>query len=288
MKKLLFYGLTSILVLFLCGCKKTEDKTSRLESVSLDVLSLELNVGDNYQFTVTPEPENLEGLNFHWESSDESIASVNQNGYLTALKAGSASIKVSAEGKVASCEVLVNKVNVEEIQLDRTSADLKIGTSLKLNACITPEDATCKTIKWSSSDQKTATVDENGLVTALNIGTCSITASADGKNAECKINVLPIEAESITLNFTDKAIQVGKKVQITATVLPENTTYPQVTWSSSDEEIVSVDQNGLAEGLKLGKCTITAQCGNINATCEVEVMDGVIGGNHEGTDVEQW
>ena len=137
---------------------------------------------------------------------------------------------------------------------------LKATETVTLKATVSPENATNKNISWSSDKTDVATVDENGNVSANSVGTATITATADGVTEECTIiveeKVIPVE--SITLNKTEAEIFVGAEEKLTATVLPEDATNKDVTWTSSDTTIATVDSNGKVTAKSVGTATIKA------------------------------
>ncbi len=164
-----------------------------VESVSLDKTSITLTEGDSETLTATVSPSNATNKNVIWKSSNTSVATVN-NGVVTALKAGTATITVTTEdgGKTATCQVTVNAriYNVESVSLDKTSITLTEGDSQTLTATVYPANATNKKVSWKSSDESIATVN-NGKVTALKAGTATITVTTEdgGKTAACQVTV---------------------------------------------------------------------------------------------------
>ena len=180
--------------------------------------------------------------------------------------------------------VEMDPVLATSIELNETSAEITEGGTMQLTATVLPEDATDKTVTWVSSDESVATVDENGLVTAVSPGTATITATTnDGSelSASCAVTVLPniVLATSMDLNQSNAEVNVGETVQLTATMLPEDATDKTVTWASSDESIAAVDENGLVTAVAPGTATITATTNDgseLSASCVVTVMNPVV------------
>ncbi|MDE6012045.1 MAG: Ig-like domain-containing protein, partial [Prevotella sp.] len=163
----------------------------------------------------------------------------------------------------------------ESITLSQTSAQLKAGESVTLTASVLPETATDKTVTWSSSDEKVATVDKDGKVTAIAVGTATITATCGSVRATCTVSVVSTPAENITLSQTSAQLKAGESVILTASVLPETATDKTVTWSSSDETIATVDAEGNVTALAVGEATITATAADgsgVSASCQVTVL----------------
>ncbi len=257
-------------------------------SVTLNKTSLNMTKGQSETLTATVTPDNATDKTVSWSSSDATIASVDQNGRVTALKSGSATIMAKAGEKSATCSVTIT-TPVESVSLDRTSVNLEEGQTTTLVATINPNDADDKTVTWTTSNASVATV-TNGVVTAIAEGVATITASVGGKSATCSITVSKntIPVTSITLNKSSLSLKVGEKETLIATVLPENATDKKVTWASSKEDVATVDSNGRVTAVAEGNATIIASAGGKTATCSVTVSNNNISGGHEGTGEENW
>ena len=194
--------LTSIVISYQTGAPDTYSAycTSvgaavAVTGVTLDETSKILFVGDEFDLTATVAPDNATVKNVTWTSSDETKATV-INGHVTAIAAGTPTITVTTtDGNfTATCELTISNVAVTGVTLDQTSATIytgSIGNTVQLTPTIAPANATNKAVSWESSDEDVATVDENGLVTAVAIGTATITVTTtDGsKTATCDITV---------------------------------------------------------------------------------------------------
>lgn len=167
-------------------------------------------------------------------------------------------------------------IPVSSITLDKSEASLTIGETLQLTATLLPEEATDKSVTWSSSDEKVATVTAEGLATAVGIGKVVITATTnDGTSlsATCEITVLPVYVASVTLNYTEYAIETTKTktLQLTSTVLPDNATDKSLTWETSDDTVATVSDTGLVTIWKAGYALITATA-NDGSGCKAECI----------------
>ncbi|MDE7421762.1 MAG: Ig-like domain-containing protein [Muribaculaceae bacterium] len=249
--------------------------TIAVSEVTFKRTSLTLNVGQNTTFVATIHPDEATDKAVTWASSDPTIATVDDKGYVEAIAAGTTNITAtSANGAKATCVLKVNAVAVTGVSLDKTELNLTEGDKATLTASVLPENATNKTLTWSSDHKEVATVSSNGEVTAVGEGTAIITvSSANGKEATCTVTVAKkiIAATAIALSATTTDLKVNGTVTLTATVTPDNATDKTVTWTTSDAAIATVDANGKVTAKALGEATITAACGNVTATCKVTV-----------------
>ena len=179
----------------IASCGPKEDPVIAVTGISLDQSSLTLDIGGTANLTATVSPSNATNKAVSWSTSNQSVATVN-NGTVTAVAAGTVTITATAGGKSATCSVTVNKkeVAVASIDLDQTEAELETGETLTLTATVTPNDATNKTVTWTSSNDKTATV-KDGVVYAIAAGTVTITASVGHKKTTCEVKVIPNKEE---------------------------------------------------------------------------------------------
>ena len=164
---------------------------------------------------------------------------------------------------------------VTDVTLSHDKADLtKVGETLQLTATVKPSYADNKTITWKSSDEKVATVDKDGKVTAVANGTVTITAtSADGKHSATVTITVKISPEKLTLTAENKTLtKIGDTLQITAKVEPDNA-YDKLIWKSSDENVATVDADGKVTAVGNGEVTITAttEDGKLNESVTITV-----------------
>ena len=175
-----------------CNIEETRviPKLVRVSAIELSESEKTVFVGDTFTITATVKPEDAFNRTVTWSSSDPSIATVDENGTVTAIAKGEAIITAeSADGVKAECKVTVEK-KVAAIELSESEKTVFVGDTFTITATVKPEDAFNRTVTWSSSDPSIATVDENGTVTAIAKGEAIIIAeSADGVKAECKVTV---------------------------------------------------------------------------------------------------
>lgn len=170
----------------------------------------------------------------------------------------------------------VNKVvAVNSVAINPTGPiTLAIGDEVTLTATIAPENATNKQVTWSSDNSSVATVTDGGVVRALAVGTAIITAQAEGQSAICRINVAEsvVEVTSVTVAPEGPlTATVGDSITFTATVMPEDATDRVVTWTSSNPELASIDDNGVMSAIAAGHVTIIASAGTMSASVEVKI-----------------
>ena len=259
---------------------ETQTPVVEVESVSLNKSEMTLTEGESETLAATVTPENAENKSIKWSSNNEAVATVDANGTVTAKSAGTAVITAtSTNGKSASCTVKVEKkqIPVTEVRLSESTVGIVEGSTYKLTATVLPENTTdSKSVSWSSSNSEVATVDANGTVTAKRAGTAVITAtSTNGKTAGCTVTVekKQIPVTEVRLSESTVGIVEGSTYKLTATVLPENTTDSKnVSWSSNNEAVATVDANGNVTAKRAGTAVITATSTNgKTAGCTVTV-----------------
>ena len=160
--------------------------------------SLEMNTGNTYRLSVSISPASATGKSLKWNSNNGNVATVSSDGTVTAKSPGTANITcVTTDGskKSATCTVTV-KQGVTGITLNKTSATIGVGNSTQLTANVSPSNATNKSVKWNSSNTGVATVNGNGQVTGVGVGTTTITCrSSDGNaTASCTVTVANVSS----------------------------------------------------------------------------------------------
>ena len=173
----------------------------------------------------------------------------------------------------------VSQIPVTGVTLNKTELALAAGASETLTATVAPENATNKTVKWSTSDEKIATVDATGKVTAIAPGTATITATTEdgGKTAACQVTVTSA-VTGVTLNKTTLSLAVGASETLAAAVTPETAPNKAVTWATGDPKIATVDGAGKVTAIAPGTTTITVTTvdGGKTAACQVTVTAAAI------------
>lgn len=218
-------------------------------------------------------------LTVEWTSSDESVATVDATGMVVAVSAGEADITASVTDSEMSavCKVTV-KVAAKDITVpDNLDVKLNDGNETTVEATVSPADATDVKVSYASTDEAVATVDKDGKVQILQPGECDIVTTLtqeDKKVVEKKTHIKAYyEVEGITLDKTEGILTAGNTVALNATVLPEEIAdETTVTWTSSDEKVATVDENGKVTAIAAGEATITANAGEKSATYKLTVQ----------------
>ena len=277
-----------------CKVTVTEVKPT---AINLSAASLKLVVEEQQVLEVVLTPSNAVADDLTWSSSDVKVADVDQNGTVTAVAVGKATITVKCNGGnlAATCQVEVvskeDEVKVTAIALEPTSLSLEEGQKGTLNVVVTPANAVVDDLQWETSDAEVASISA-GEVTALKAGKATITAKCNGGSlsAVCEITVTekavtpPDEdaVKSVVIFAEGDAsdIQVGKTVQLTARYEPSTATPKNVSWTVDRPDFAQVDQNGLVEGLSTvkgsdkewSKVTITVTADGVSSSMALRVI----------------
>lgn len=219
-----------------------------------------------------------EKLTLAWTSSDESVATVDETGTVTAIAAGEAEITAAVKDtEMQDVCVITVKVSAKELKVPDT-LDVKLNDTdeTAIEAKCEPKDASNISFDFASSDEEVATIDKDGKVKVLKAGECDITTTLmqDGEKVTEKTTHVKAfyEVESITLDSNEGKLTVGNSHTIKATVAPEEVAAKTtIEWSSSDEKVATVDSNGKVTAVSSGNATITATAGEESANYEVTV-----------------
>lgn len=264
-----------------------------LAGCGVNVTGVALNLPDSMEkgstITATPEyafdgatPESaalskkLDALDMSYSSSDPAVVMVDENGNIAAISAGTAEVALSSkDGKITASKTI--EVVVTPTGITTTDAlTLTAGEASTLETAVAPDDATHVAISYTSSNDAVATVSDAGEVTAVAAGDATITAAVDGTalSAACRITVLSA-IESIELNYTALSLRPDGTAQLTYTVAPEEALADDVTYTSSDEAVATVDAEGNVTAVADGTATITVEVNGVTAECEVTVSTKV-------------
>ena len=262
--------------------------------VRVNPTSLGMTVGDEpFQLSATVLPENATNRDVTWSSDNPGVASVS-NGLVTAKGKGTATITAKSGAHQATCNVTVSPVppkviEVTEVRLNRNSAEMTSGgETLRLSATVLPENATNRTVTWNSSNTAVVTVDQEGVITAIDTGDATVAASCGGKSASCKISVItPVERVSIA-NISDNWLEInrGSQKTLTANIFPSNATDSKITWNSDNPGVATVSAEGVLSGVEKGRAVITASAGGQSDSFTVAVVVPVTGVTLNSSSIE--
>lgn len=263
-------------------------ETTRAESVSLEKItfsseafSVQVGHTQDLDFELFPQGAACSGLEVI--SGNPKIAAVELDAagapriHITGIAPGKTAVTVKASGKViAKKQISVIDVLPEQISITADASDVYIGDKGTLSISFLPEDVTNSKVTWKSSSAKTVKVGKDGTFQALSVGEAEITAShSNGVSGSIRLNVLPILAERVEVSSKwdeEKPFYRNHAMQLTATILPDNTTDKTVTWSSSDDGVAAVSPKGLVKAISAGNATITAVTSNgITGTFSISV-----------------
>ena len=222
-------------------------------------------------------PENAYNKNVSFESADAGIAAVNSNGVVSGVSAGETTITVTTEdgGFTGACTINVYNQAVTGVTIEPSEAELPAGYSMKLTATVLPENATNKNVVYSVDDESILSVDQDGNITGLSLGIATVTVTTEdgGFTASAEITVIPVQVTGVSISPKSVSVALGHTIQLTASITPSNAANKNLSWSVSDETIISVDGQGTVTGLSGGTATVTVttEDGGFSASAEITV-----------------
>lgn len=227
--------------------------------------------------TVLNKGKAIDDAELIWTSSDESIVSVDENGKIYGEDFGDATITVmlDEEGSYAyaTCQVRVVR-EVTSIKLNHSVMTIIKGQTASIKADIQPSNATYTDAIFNSEDEKIAVIDEEGVITAVEVGTTWIWAKAkdnSGKEARCLVTVIePVSATGVTVSDKQVVLVAGENKKVVYSIKPYNTT-DEITWTSGDDSIATVDGSGVITARRTGTTNVTVMTTS-GKTAQVEVI----------------
>ncbi len=278
---------------------------SMVDITSIDVVKQEewkdVDIGENLHFDALVYPSNASIKEVEWVSTNENVGTIDENGLFTAVGHGNTNVYAIAKDatkiRSESFDIYVRKgsddILVEQISVTGPTS-LQVGSSAKMNATILPAEASNKEVSWSSSNSKVASISKDGTVTALSIGSTNIIATAtDGSNISSspfELNVLANGGQLLVSKITisgDSNPYLGEQVQFNVTIYPMGASNKVLTWSSSNTNVATINDNGLLTTLSEGTTSIQAFAtdgsGVTSNIIEVNVKEFSGGGGGEST-----
>jgi uncharacterized protein YjdB len=276
--------------------KAVKSVTLKVNNKKVNKKTTKLQVGKTLTVKTTVNPSSAK-KSISYKTSNKKIATVSKKGKVKGIKAGTAKITVTVTGKNKKKKSAWFKVKVEKkkstakatatpkpttapqevavtkVTLSASATTIAAGQTAQVYADIQPTNATNKSLTYTSSDETVATITNTGIVTALKDGETTITATAaNGVKGTLEISVKTVQPTSMSLNVSTLDLAVGGTSVLSTVFVPANTTERNVTWSSSEESVAKVDNNGTVTATGEGKATITATSENgLTATCTVNV-----------------
>jgi uncharacterized protein YjdB len=256
-----------------------------IESVTLEPTEANIEVGQTQQFTATVtdvEGGQVDASIVEWSSSQEDVASVDDSGLVEALKEGTTTITASAEGVSATATVTVT-ASVADVEVTPNPAQVGLGETTQLTATLTDangNELTGRDVDWSSDDESIATVNSNGIVSAVSEGDVDITATSEGESGTALVQVTRPVA-SVTVSPDPITLDVAETEQLSATARDANgdeiqLSPDQFTWRSADSGIATVTGTGEVEGVGEGTTEITAEVDGQSGSSQVTVNRPVV------------
>lgn len=264
--------------------EQPKDETVHVEDLSINFEELDLLIDEEKTLTATVTPANATNKAVTFKSSKETVATVSEAGVVKGIGEGTALITVQSvdnQAKFKTCVVSVRRsvIHVTDVVIGESVVVLTPGASSQLAASVLPADATNKNLIWESNNPSKVTVDQQGHIQALQLGEASITVQSEDNPSKFKTFTVIVEEETtavsgVSLDRDVLALEENDDaVQLVATVTPADASNKAVFWTSSDQSVATVSQNGTVTPVKKGTTTITVKTmdGDYTATCNVTV-----------------
>ncbi len=263
---------------------------SQVESIVLSAAEEIMYADDTASLTAQVKPANVSGLSFAWASSDASVATVDDNGNVTALKPGHAVVTYTVQdgsGIQGACDILVG-VPIKSLKINEKAVTVLVGVGgdvarKQLTITTVPEESAVFGLKWSSSNEAVATVDDKGVVTGVSAGKATITGVSKDPKSNGKIKAVCVvtvgdAVKSIDLTGAGDRLQKAKVMKLAAALTPAKPFNAKLNWSSSDESVLTVDAKGTVKAVGVGSATVTctaADGSNTSAQYKITVYQPV-------------
>lgn len=254
-----------------------------LLSITLNPKSITLNAGQTYDgLSLTYYPTTADNKSIIWQSSNPEVVTVDSQGKVNAIQGGEAKIIVmSVENNNIKDECTVTVLQpTTGISLDKSEIEIIEDESIQIIATVLPENATNKSVNWTSSDISVAMVSPDGTVYALKAGQATVMATTidGGFVALCKVTVRSktIQISNIELSSNSESIAVGETLQLNAIISPDNASNKTIIWTSTNSTIASVNASGLVTAISEGNTKIIASAtddSGVSAECAVVVSE---------------
>ena len=251
-----------------------------VSSIKIEGSSAVLKKGETVQLTAQLTPMQATNKKVTWISINEDVATVSENGLVTAVSNGTAIIRAVTEDGGYSAEIEIEcTVPVESVSIDNKTDSVYEDSYRFFNYIVSPSNAELTEVTFSSSDSSVAEISNDGIMKAVAPGKVTISVlTACGKSDSFELTVNEyIPVESITIEKTEVSLNIAENVKLNATVSPVNASESDVYWYSEDDSIATVDENGMVTAHKAGKVNIFATNADdsVSAVCNVIVTGSV-------------
>jgi len=255
-------------------------------NIKFDKYLVDLDMGQTYQIHAELTPATADKNTLVYESLNENVVTVDENGLVTPVGQGTAAVKVYSPDYAVSNYVTFNVKEViplEGIQIEEESIYLNIGEEYKLNLDFSPGNTTEKNVEYITSDDSVAVVSPVGVITAVGSGSCKITVTGEeGINDSVTVNVeIPVESISFTEDTYVTDLEKEDGTDFYPVFMPENTTQRELVWESSNPEVCYVNDEGKLVKLKIGTAELkaTVKGTDISAMITIAVIEDAVDAN---------
>ncbi len=240
-----------------------------IKTITLSKDKVELKKGQSETVTYKYFPEDADTSKIVWESSNPEVATVT-NGKIKALKEGTSTITISSNNISDKLEVIVKPI-IEKINFINKNVNIIKGSEYQLSYEIIPKDEKIDLI-FKSNDKNIVTINEKGIIKGINVGTTTVTLeSSDGIfKDECKVTI-DNSLKMINVDRDLVNLKVGGKDHINISPVPINGVLENITWESSNNKVVHVDNDGNIEAVGKGMAIVTVTNGVLSNTITVNV-----------------
>lgn len=240
-------------------------------------------VGGQMTLTASVQPENASIQDVIWSSTDERIATVDDQGVLTGVKRGNVRVVASAaDGSGIRTNISVRVVQLPtSIEPDKSEITIDAGRTAFVRPTVMPKDADDKNVVWSSSDERIAKVNAQGRITGVSLGECVVTCTSKADSRVSANVTVHVQQPVTKLSFTGPIeVYVGETGKLEWVTEPANASNPAVILSSGNTKVLTVDQDGNVTGVKAGEAfvnAVTADGSQRKARVKVKVLQHVTG-----------
>ena len=265
---------------------ENNQKTIEIDSNQTTISATEIDMGDYQEemivgekqlLTITVLPTDTTDQTITYQSSNESVATINGLGRITAISEGTTQISGSCGSVQNSFQLTVkqsNDIEVTDIEIGNYETEMKVGETQTISTNVLPSDATDTTVTYQSSNSNIASIRSTGEVKAIAKGTVIITVSAGAISKEIQITVneeVTITATEIDLGDYQESMAVGEKQLLSGTVLPTDTTDQTLTYLTSNEKVATINEMGRITAVSVGTAKITVKCGETKNSFQLTV-----------------